>query len=1299
MYKRWIAPVIAAAAFIISVGLIGTGTAAANSTVDIGLKNNEKSYNGTTLGMGGTVIPFGFHSSWLTRDFNEDDLAALLTQFKKTGSTVVRLWLDGAWWEPSNDNDDPFVMNDSGFTWDSIEMQSLYKYLQGFKDAGVDVYICLMSDDPMYLYPWLNASQQLGSSPGAGKIDEYAEHLAAMVKRLVITEGFTNVKYVSFNGEPNNYFFTPAGLSRIEHYKETMTAVHDRLASEGLLSYVKLIGPDISYNDHDTSDWLNELATDIPNSLDAYSIHSGQSKPDAVSGAYYNLIAGLISDIRSRDPGAADKPFMVTDYTPTGTVRRPEDGLNAVALVANGLRAGASEFGRWTFAEDIWTWPFLANQTSTSFGDYGYGIIGSKQENYTPKPVYQATALLYKLVPKGSTTYRATTSNEAIIPAIVQTAEGNHTILVVNWSDSDADVSFTLDSAISSTFRKYKFSPTDLNAVDKFGKIPSSFATKTVSGTNFTDTVPANTVYFYSDISDGTPPDQVTGLTATSVDFKQAELTWTAVTDSDVAYYSVYRSDVSGFTPSRSNKVGEIWIKPGGVPFYRDRNVEQGKTYYYKLTAVDKMENEGIPSSEAPVTVAQEGYSDSLRVTDSPDGYYEIDADYENGYKVRLYKKAGVIGWVQDKLGYTKTNLNSEQYSAPMVFHYSSGAYTNKAVNGDAESGTTTPANWSTWTDAGGTFTWDASVKHSGNRSLKIHNAVPDANSLFYQHTSNVVPGKVYVLSYWIKTDQVSGNADNGRGAYVNVQFLDAGGAVLNSVGGFDAQSNTGTNDWTYFSGRMTAPNGTATVQIGTMLYGNTGTAWYDDIRFEEQPDIAISGQRTQNFYQADSVTYSDLSATHKQIATVVGNETFYYDFYPDRIEMKVNGPNAGGYYIEDGGIVPRNTAYAFWADGTEDVLNDTFAGSEITKTVSSVDLYQPLSAQSIRYEFGSSKAVTLTNGTRFRGYYPRFQVSSGEVFTLKFPKEKRNPNGGAEEGASAPTGWTTWNQSGNVTFVWDSSTKHWGSKSLMTSNTSVDNSAWYAQIDHPGISNTYRWSGWIKTSGVTSSVGQGAYLSVEAKDASYNVLAVYRTPFITGTTDWTKYEIAFNLPEGTEHLLVEGNLYGASGTAWFDDFELNYAETGIHNAGAEYGSGGNPEGWAVWTSAGSPFEWDNSTAYRGSRSLKIVNTSNQYSVWMTNRTNLQISKEYEFGGWIKTVDVSAGQLGAQFKVNVLDSNGAWLQTEYTPVLTGTQDWTYVTGRVTLPPTASSVNLEAQLWGSNGTAWFDDMFIKLVDRS
>ncbi|MCU6709673.1 carbohydrate binding domain-containing protein [Paenibacillus sp. J5C_2022] len=1270
----------------------------ANSTVDIALKNNTKAFEGTTLGMGGTVMPFGYHSSWKVKDFNDDDLAVLMTQFKKTGSTVARLWLDGAWWEPTNDNADPDVMLDSGFTWNSIEMNSLYKYLQAFKDMNVDVFVDVMVDDPRVMYPWLTAEYASNTGPNTGMVPEYAEHIAAMVKHLVVTKGFTNVKYVSFSGEPNNFFLTPPGVSKLKSYKESMTAVRSRLQSENLLQYVKLIGPEIGYSDHDTADWLDDLSTNISASLDAYTIHSGQTKAEATDGTYVSLIKSYIDIIKANDPNGADKPIMITDYTPTGTIRRAEDGLNSVALIANGLRAGVSEFGRWSFADDIWTWPSGSNQTSTSFGDYGFGIIGSKQENFTPRPNYKATALAYKLIPKGSTAYQATTTNEAIIPAIIQTAEGKHTIIVVNWSNNDADVNFTLEDSIHTTFRKYKFESASIDLVDKFGEIPASFGTKSISGTSFTDTIPANTIYYYSDIPDQTAPAQVTGLNAAAPDFHQASITWTAGGEADLSYYRIYRSDTSAFTPAPGNKVGEIWIKPGGAPSFHDRTVEQGKTYYYKVSAVDGSENEGPASAYASVQVGDEAYSDTLSVINSTDyDYYEIDSDFANGYKVRVYKKAGVIGFLQDKQGYSRQNLGLDFYSTPMVLKYNNSAFTDKVQNGGAEDGTTAPDNWYSWNNANGSFTWDASVRHSGSRSLKITNANQSANSTWYQQTTDFIPGKHYEVSYWIKTDQVDGPNGAGRGAYLNIQFFDANGVSLGARGGADAYSNVGTQDWTYFVSDVTVPYGTATVQIGGYLYENSGTVWFDDIRFVEKPDVSIVGQSGMS-YEADSVTFSDISSTHKRIVTVLGDETLYYDFYTDRIEIKVQGPNAGGYFIEDGGIVPRNVTSAYWSDGSEDVMSDTFPGEFVTKNATSLSLYQPPASQMIRYEFGSAKSMTLQNGGRFRGYYPRFQIDSNEVFTMKFPRKSDNPNGGAENGTTSPDDWTTWNQSSSGTFAWDSSTRHWGNKSLKITNATTDHSAWIAQMNAPvSLTKTLQLSAWIKTLSVAGT--QGAFISVEAKDSAHNVLATYRIPFVSGTNDWKKYTLSFNPPAGTAYLYIVGNLYSASGTVWFDDFELFAADTGISNAGMEIGTGG-PTGWSSWTSSGMPFAWDDSTYYQGKKSLKITNNANQYSAWHTSRSNLQVSKEFEFGGWIKTSGVATGAMGAQLQAIAMDSNGQWLQANVsTTVLHGTNDWTYVRGKITLPPLAASVQLQAQLWGVNGTAWFDDLFLRLVDKS
>jgi hypothetical protein len=44
-----------------------------------------------------------------------------------------------------------------------------------------------------------------------------------------------------------------------------------------------------------------------------------------------------------------------------------------------------------------------------------------------------------------------------------------------------------------------------------------------------------------------------------------------------------------------------------------------------------------------------------------------------------------------------------------------------------------------------------------------------------------------------------------------------------------------GTNDWIFYNGKVTAPEGAATGSIYCEMAGCSGTAWFDDIGFKEE--------------------------------------------------------------------------------------------------------------------------------------------------------------------------------------------------------------------------------------------------------------------------------------------------------------------------------------------------------------------------------------------------------------------------------------------------------------------------------
>jgi fibronectin type 3 domain-containing protein len=101
--------------------------------------------------------------------------------------------------------------------------------------------------------------------------------------------------------------------------------------------------------------------------------------------------------------------------------------------------------------------------------------------------------------------------------------------------------------------------------------------------------------------ADTTPPTAPTGLAAT-VSGGSANLTWTASTDNvGVTNYNVYRSTVSGFTPSAANRIAQ----PTGTS-YTDAGLAAG-TYYYLVTAQDAAGNVSTPSNQASATIAAAG--------------------------------------------------------------------------------------------------------------------------------------------------------------------------------------------------------------------------------------------------------------------------------------------------------------------------------------------------------------------------------------------------------------------------------------------------------------------------------------------------------------------------------------------------------------------------------------------------------------------------------------------------------------------------------------------------------------------
>ncbi|MDO4575425.1 MAG: hypothetical protein Q4D98_09470 [Planctomycetia bacterium] len=133
------------------------------------------------------------------------------------------------------------------------------------------------------------------------------------------------------------------------------------------------------------------------------------------------------------------------------------------------------------------------------------------------------------------------------------------------------------------------------------------------------------------------------------------------------------------------------------------------------------------------------------------------------------------------------------------------------------------PEEWSGNTKV---YSVDTEVARTGKHSLKWSENDPERYCLCSQH-ADVKPGKSYIVSAWVKTQDVK----NGQ-ATLCMEWSDTQGKWL---GGAYAHGCTGTNDWTRIETLADVPAEAGRCSI--TCYGKqatVGTAWFDDVEIRE---------------------------------------------------------------------------------------------------------------------------------------------------------------------------------------------------------------------------------------------------------------------------------------------------------------------------------------------------------------------------------------------------------------------------------------------------------------------------------
>ena len=414
----------------------------------------------------------------------DEDLDFIKDRMQTMGLQAVRMMVTPDWFEKTNDNDDPFLADPSGFDMKTDEMRCLFAYLKVCNELGVRVTLTWWGAPAGH---WL-ACENIGDWIGApNNADEMAENISYLLQYVRETLGYSCIKELIIQNEPSYSFRTNGGAVDFDLYVTCYKTMRQRLNDMGMEDIV-LVGSD----DSQSYGWYCqavEALKDVCGKFDSHNYAWSYDMP------YLDLqVQGFVS---SRTALAGDIPFYLGEFGDGSTVgayfaastETYGRGLYVASTVVNAFKAGAAGASYWPL-HDVYYYQGSV-EPGTGAGDngglMGMGLIGYKKDGaWSFRPTYYAYGLLCTYMPYGSQVYNITGSTDNLVDTVaVKTPDGRWSLLAVNRSGAEQTLNISTGSAIGTALTRYLFTegalPSDGSMIAASGRVEPTDGVYTVT--------------------------------------------------------------------------------------------------------------------------------------------------------------------------------------------------------------------------------------------------------------------------------------------------------------------------------------------------------------------------------------------------------------------------------------------------------------------------------------------------------------------------------------------------------------------------------------------------------------------------------------------------------------------------------------------------------------------------------------------------------------------------------------------------------------------------------------------------
>jgi hypothetical protein len=636
----------------------------------------------------------------------------------------------------------------------------------------------------------------------------------------------------------------------------------------------------------------------------------------------------------------------------------------------------------------------LVTNPSFESNTTGYGASGYK---------YKWSSGIHALIPT-SATLRATTAfsyHGVIRRATAQTASNEHIFIaaVAGWY-------FSLDSATGMQLRFYwdggsSFYSTGVTLDQAWHSVTLTVENSgsNIVGKFYVDGVLLNTQTKAGTLTPLTTSNFDLGNDATSIDeMKQVRLYKSVLTATEVLALHQGTS-----IPQTSNLIGEYLFEEGTGSVLTDTS---GNGNNAAIT--------GSPWVDSRPTIER------------------VNEEAQSGtYSLSVYQNVVENGNFERK---PITNVSQTQAN------YIDGTATGSATN------------LFNWYGGGATapVMFDTATKYAGAASLKVSIAAGAASEVrhggvFNTYNTpagtgfNLNPNVNYKLTYYMKTNYISGDSNNG--AALSVLPANAAGTATATYTSSYVKTTT---DWTLYTVNFTTGSTDARGHVELRLYGQSGAAtlamdaWYDNIRIEEvsaarpggakykATGLTISTVYTVSAYiKQNGTDYCGILAPGKSQNSVASNNTWQRvsttftatATTQDLYFANFTGSNA--FYVDavqvEGGTSP--TDYQDYTQITTGSYNQPLVIQGSYKAEPKITVY----VQSVT---GGSpnKTITILNASTLRGLSVTRSWVAGDVLEI----DSMNKTVYVNSVATPSTGlYPTWQPgSGSLTYIDDFTTR-----------------------------------------------------------------------------------------------------------------------------------------------------------------------------------------------------------------------------------------------------------------------------------